>query len=142
MEKDILRLNQLLLSGNCCAQALIALGLELRGEENPQLLNASAALCLGTRSGMNCGALTGGAMMLAMFDAESAFGDMIPELTAWFQDTYGEAYGSCDCQSILEGNMANKGIRCPALVENTYRKVRELLEDYGVDLDDCMEHLP
>ncbi len=141
MEKDIRRLNQILLSGKCCSQALVALGLELRGESNPQLETAAAALCMGVRSGLTCGALTGAAMLLNLLDPEDAMGEMIPELAEWFADTYGEAYGSPDCRSILEGSMANK-IRCPMVVENTYRKARELLEDYGTDLDELWENLP
>ena len=42
---------------------------------------------------------------------------------------------------ILGDNMANKALRCPQVVENTYRKARELLEDYGVDLADLAEML-
>lgn len=57
MEPDIKKMNQLLLSGSCCSQALVSLGLTLKGEENPSLLKASAALCLGVRSGLTCGAL-------------------------------------------------------------------------------------
>ena len=30
---------------------------------------------------------------------------------------------------------------CPQVVENTYRKARELLEDHGVDLTDLAEML-
>jgi len=127
MEPDIKKLNQLLLSGSCCSQAFVSLGLTLKGEENPSLLKASAALCLGVRSGLTCGALTGAAM--------------IPELADWFQENYGEIYGGSDCHSILGDNMANKALRCPQVVENTYRKARELLEDYGVDLTDLAEML-
>ena len=58
-----------------------------------------------------------------------------------FQENYGEIYGGSDCRSILGDNMANKALRCPQVVENTYRKVRELLEDYGVDLADLAEML-
>ena len=121
MEPDIKKLNQLLLSGSCCSQALVSLGLTLKGEENPGLLKASAALCLGVRSGLTC--------------------EMIPELADWFQENYGEIYGGSDCHSILGDNMANKALRCPQVVENTYRKARELLEDYGVDLADLAEML-
>ena len=136
MEPDIKKLNQLLLSGSCCSQALVLLGLTLKGEENPSLLRASASLCLGVRSG-----LTGAAMMMALFEPEAAYSEMIPELSDWFQENYGEIYGGSDCRSILGDNMANKALRCPQVVENTYRKVRELLEDYGVDLADLAEML-
>lgn len=71
MEPDIKKLNQLLLSGSCCSQALVSLGLTLKGEENPSLLKASASLCLGVRSGLTCGALTGAAMMMALFEPGS-----------------------------------------------------------------------
>ena len=136
MEPDIKKLNQLLLSGSCCSQALVSLGLTLKGEENPSLLKASASLCLGVRSGLTCVALTGAAMMMALFEP-----DVIPELADWFQENYGEIYGGSDCRSILGDNMANKALRCPQVVENTYRKARELLEDYGVDLADLAEML-
>lgn len=138
MEKDILRLNQLLGSGSCCAQALVALGLELKGEENPQLVQTAAALCLGVRGGLTCGALTGGAMLLQLLDPEQAAGALIPELVEWFSDSYGEQYGSVNCHDILEGDLANK-IRCPALVERTYRKCRELLQEYGMDWDELSD---
>lgn len=141
MEKDILRLNQMLQSGKCCAQAMAAMGLELRGQENPQLEEAAAALCLGVRSGLTCGALTGAAMMMNLFDPKTAMSDMIPELSEWFQDTYGELYGGSDCNAILAGNPANKAVRCPALIENTYRRAREILEDYGFDLDELLDNL-
>lgn len=60
------------LIGSCCSQALVSLGLTLKGEENPSLLRASASLCLGVRSGLTCGALTGAAMMMALFEPEAA----------------------------------------------------------------------
>lgn len=115
--------------------------LPLRARRNPSLLKASASLCLGVRSGLTCGALTGAAMMMALFEPEAAYSEMIPELADWFQENYGEIYGGSDCRSILGDNMANKALRCPQVVENTYRKARELLEDYGVDLADLAEML-
>ena len=141
MEKDILRLNQLLQSGKCCAQALVTLGTELQGQRNPQMEAASAALCLGVRSGLTCGALTGAAMMLCLFDPMQAVSELIPQLVEWFKETYEEAYGGIDCNTILAGNPANKAFRCPALVENTYRKARELLEDAGFDFEELSENL-
>lgn len=141
MENDILRLNQLLQSGKCCAQALVTLGMELQGQKNPQMEAASAALCLGVRSGLTCGALTGAAMMMCLFDPAQAVSELIPELVEWFKETYEDAYGGIDCDTILAGNPANKAFRCPALVENTYRKARELLEDAGFDFEELSENL-
>ena len=141
MERDILRLNQLLQSGKCCSQVFVDLGAEFHGSKNPQLEAAAAALCLGVRSGLTCGALTGAAMMLCLFDTQLAVSEMIPELAEWFQETYTEAYGGIDCDSILEKNPANKLFRCNSLIENTYRKVREILEDAGFDLEMLEENL-
>lgn len=133
MEKDILRLHQMLQSGTCCSRALVAMALTALGTENPQLEEASASLCLGVRSGLTCGALTGGAMCLSLFDAELAASELIPLLSEWFRDTYEELYGGTDCRSILEDDPANKALRCPAVVENVWRKCRELLEDEGFE---------
>ena len=59
-------------------------------------------------------------MMMALFEPEAAYSEMIPELADWFQENYGEIYGGSDCRSILGDNMANKALRCPQVVENTY----------------------
>lgn len=134
MERDIIRLHQLLQEGKCCSQVMLTMGLEAMDAENPQLIQVSSALCMGVRSGLTCGALTGAAMMLCLFEPELALAELIPELTEWFEETYGESYGGTDCDSILEQNPRNKVFRCPSLVENTYRKARELLEEAGVDL--------
>ena len=96
-------LKRFLATGSCCAEALVRLGLQLRGEENEQFANASAALCKGLWSRMTCGALSGGAMLLAMFDKRKACEEMIPELTAWFDETYGMEYGSVSCEDISAG---------------------------------------
>ena len=73
-------LRRFLATGSCCAEALVRLGLQLCGEENEPFANASAALCNGLWSRMTCGALSGGAMLLAMFDKRKACEEMIPEL--------------------------------------------------------------
>lgn len=133
MEDDILRLHQKIQEGKCCSQVMVSMGLELTGQENPQLEQAAGALCQGIRSGLTCGVLTGAAMMLCLFDQEKAVSQMIPELTQWFRETYEEAYGGIDCDTIIAKNPLNKPERCPAIMENTYRKAREILEDEGFD---------
>lgn len=42
-------------------------------------------------------------MLLAMFDKRKACEEMIPELTAWFDETYGMEYGSVSCEDISAG---------------------------------------
>lgn len=124
-------LKRFLAGGSCCAEALVRLGLKLRGEENEGLANASAALCNGIWSRRTCGALTGGAMLLAMFDKRRACGEMIPELTAWFDETYGMEYGSLDCEDISDG-LHRKRTLCPELVEAVGEKCICLLRKYGL----------
>lgn len=133
MDQDVLRLHQLLQEGKCCSQVMVQLGLELREEENPQMVEAASALCLGVRGGLTCGALSGAAMMLCLFDRELALKELIPELTEWFKETYTEAYGGTDCDTLLNNDVRNKMLRCPELIENTFLKARELLEEAGID---------
>lgn len=141
MEKDIKRLHQKIHEGKCCTQVMVSMGLELKQESNPQLEQVAAALCQGIRSGLTCGVLTGAAMMLYLFDPEKAVSRMIPELSQWFQEVYGEAYGGIDCDTMIEKNPLNKPERCPAIMESTYRKAMELLEDEGFDLDEMTGNL-
>ena len=135
MEKDILRLHQRMAKGQCCTQILVSLGLDLLGEENDRMVQAVSGLCRGVQSGLLCGALTGAALMLSLFDEKMAAEEMIPELVEWFQGEYGEAYGGTDCDTILEGFPGNKTMRCPKLIESAYREAKEILEDFGFDIE-------
>ena len=138
MEKDIRRLHQRKGEGQCCSQILVGLGLDLLGAKNEGLERAASGLCGGLRSGLTCGCLTGGAMLLSLFDEKQAE-EMIPELVQWFRDRCGETYGGVDCRSILEGHPENQALRCPKLMEATYREARELLEEFGFDIDGMAE---
>ncbi|HTY09131.1 MAG TPA: C-GCAxxG-C-C family protein [Candidatus Edwardsbacteria bacterium] len=136
MTDDIARLRQLLREGKCCAAALVQLGLELRGEANEQLVAAASVLCNGVRGERLCGALTGAACLMAVHDPAQANARMVPELTAWFVATMGERHGGTDCRDILERGAVAKATRCPALIEETYRKARQIMTDHGVPLSD------
>ena len=142
MEKDILRLHALLRQGKCCSEALVSLGLELNGNENRELEECARALCLGLHSGYLCGALSGGAMFLSLFDPSLAEREMIPLLAARFEEKFGEEYGGIACRDILADNPANKAFRCPAVVETAYRMAKEILEDEGFDPEGLFENLP
>ena len=134
MDGDVKRLHQLRLEGKCCSAVLLQLALELRGEENPGLVQASTGLCLGVHSGLTCGALTGAACMLSLFDEKLAATEMIPQLAEWFTTTYGALYQGADCRSILGGRPENKALRCPSIIESTYLEAREILQEFGFDL--------
>ncbi len=133
--RDVLRLRQILAEGRCCSVALVQLGLERLGQRNDQLLQAVSALCLGVRGGKLCGALTGAACMLNLFDPANANSHLVPELTEWFEATMKADYGGADCQTILAGDPANKVARCPGIVIATWLEAKQLLKQSGHDLD-------
>mgnify|MGYP001070292605 CR=1 FL=1 len=135
LPRDLERLRTLLRGGTCCSVALVQMGLEHRGEENPLLLQAVSGLCGGVQGGLACGALTGAACMLNVLDPERANAVMVPELTEWFTDTMGRAFGGPNCDDIVHGDPLQKRTRCPGLVEETYLKAREILQAHGYDFD-------
>ena len=110
---------------------MVQLALEATGSENPQLLQAVSGLCGGVKGGLVCGALTGAACMLNVMAPGRANDQMVPELTAWFVEAMGEAYGGADCATILDSEPLNRATRCPALMEATFLRAQALLEEHG-----------
>lgn len=135
MEDDVKRLHQLLLEGKCCSSAIVQLGLEIKGEENNQLVQAMSGLCHGVHSMLVCGALTGAACMMNLLDPKNANTKMIPELVEWFMATYGEKYGGIDCANIVGNMPVNSKIRCPPLIETTYLEAKRILSSCGYHFD-------
>ena len=128
MMDDRILMAQYKARGMCCAQIIVQLGLDLRGEQNETMVQSVSALCGGVRKGLLCGALSGAALMLSLFDPKLAASEMIPELVDWFSDEF----GSENCLEILDGDMANRTIKCGGLIEKTYFYAKGLLEDYGL----------
>lgn len=135
------RIMELSAQGFGCSQILLQLGMDITGETDPMLLRAMGGLCGGIGStGDVCGTLTGGCCLIAYFagkgDAEETadenYAGMLRELCDWFDESYGQAYGSRKCDDILEGDPFNKPNRCPAMMENVYVKVIEILQSRGV----------
>ena len=63
------RVNELALEGRCCTQIMVRIALEDRGGDDPVMVDAVGALCLGLYSGDCCGALSGGALAMALLAA-------------------------------------------------------------------------
>ncbi|NLW25233.1 MAG: C_GCAxxG_C_C family protein [Clostridia bacterium] len=127
--------------GFYCSQILIKLGLENQGKENEDLVRAMAGLAGGLGfAGKNCGTLTGGACLLALYAGKGTPEEredprlnlMINELVQWFEEEFGSLYGGIDCQHILGEDEHNRLQRCPQIVYRTYEKVMELLEANGI----------
>jgi len=134
MPGDIQRLRELLREEKCCAVALVQMGLESVHEMDDRLLQAVSGLCGGVRGGLLCGALTGAACLLNVLDPQNANERLVPELTEWFVEKVTDEYGGADCADILDGDPANRAMRCPALIEETYLQALEILRKHGREL--------
>ena len=134
MPDDLNRLRQYLREGQCCAVALVRMGLDLTGSENPQLLQAVSGLCGGVQDGQLCGALTGAACLLNLVDPAGANASMVPELAQWFRAAMGEEFGGCACDDIVGGDARLKRERCPAIVEATWLEAKQILRNHGHDI--------
>lgn len=140
MSREADRILQLHMQGFHCAQILLLLGLEQQGKENADLIRAmdglsgAGGLCF---PGKNCGALTGGACLLALFAgrgseaeaAQRALPLMTEQLADWFEAKFGQEYGGIDCDAILQGDPWNRLTRCPKLVNETFFMVKQLLQE-------------
>jgi len=129
--------------GYSCAQILMSLALESRGESNPALVRSMAGLAYGCGSGKAaCGALTGGSCVLALYagkgsDEETASEKLLPmmqDLSDWFEQKVGSAHGGITCDAIT-GDAGPEASRqaCGTLVAETFEKVMEILTTNGFD---------
>ena len=143
MNEDFFRMNEIAQQEFYCSQILLMMGLEKQGKNNPDLIRAMAGLVGGLGfCGKTCGALTGGACLLALYAGkgteeeveDSRLNEMIRELVNWFEAEYETKYGDINCQKILEDNERNRMERCPQIVYQTYEKVKEILAANGYDL--------
>ncbi len=131
---DLRKIAELRSKGYCCAQVMVGMGLLAKGEENDEFLQAVSGLCGGMRNMLLCGALSGAACMMTMLDKENSR-EMIADLKEWFEGEYGTTL----CGELVEYDATNKAHVCPPLIENTYLHVKEILGEYGVDLDAMYE---
>ena len=134
MEDDVIRIKKLMAGGNCCTQAIVKAGLEDLNKDDPLMVQAVGCLCGGLSSGLTCGALTGAACLIGLFAEGDEAMEMVSELVSWFIEEYAGDYGGTDCSQIIGGNAANRKLRCPGIVEDTYCQTKSILKDYGYAL--------
>lgn len=141
MNNAMFRMLELATKGYYCSQILLTLGLENRGQSDPDLVRTMAGLAHGAGFGKGtCGALTGGACLLAYYAGKGSdeeqenenFMMMRSQLAEWFTESVGEQYGGIDCETIV-GDGEDMQIRCGQIVGGVYAKVMALLEEYGID---------
>jgi hypothetical protein len=115
---------ELRLRGLCCSQIIMELGLRKLNKENPDLIAAMAGLCNGFWVGKTCGIYSACLCLLFLADPAEADRFNAAAFSEWFED----AFGSTDCEALLEGSPANKIEKCPMMLEAAFLKVSELLE--------------
>lgn len=148
MSEEMFRMFQLAQQGFSCSQILLIMGLEAQGKENPQLIRSMSGLTGGLGfAGENCGALTGGTCLLGMYAGKGIQGEqehlqfalMVNELVNWFKGEVGTQYGGINCRDILGDDLQYQTVsmQCGNIVSSTYDKVKEILNNYGIELGEA-----
>ena len=120
------------LTGHCCSESIMKMALEDMGweeEEKRNLIKAMGAFCGGLHEGLACGTLCAAksVLFLAEEDYISTKEGSGAELMQWFK----ERFGHWNCAELLEGEMERKQTLCSINIEDTYIKLRDILEDIG-----------
>lgn len=135
------RMLQLSSQGFACAQIMVQLVLDAEDKHNPDLIRTVGALNNGMRdTGLTCGALTGGACVISYYagqgeideQADPLYDPLVQELYRWFSEEMGTRYGGITCPAMLGGGTRSKLDVCPAVVEETFNKALEILDERGL----------
>ena len=135
------RMLQLSSQGFACAQIMMQLVLEGEGKEDPDLIRSLGALNNGLRdSGSVCGALLGGACVISYYagqgqedeQADPDYDSMVQTLYEWFDAEMTSRYGGIACPALLRGDQSNKLTVCPPVVEETFNKALEILDEHDL----------
>ena len=133
------RMLQLSSQGFACAQIMMQLVLDEEEKEDPDLIRSLGALNNGLRDNAQlCGALLGGSCVISYFAgqgqadelADPDFDSMVKELYLWFTAEMTERYGGTTCPRMLGNDQSNKLKVCPAVVEETFNKALEILDEH------------
>jgi C_GCAxxG_C_C family probable redox protein len=137
------RVKELKQQGFYCSQIILIQGLELLGKSNPDLVRSMHGLAHGMGySGEVCGALTSSACLLGLYAGKGTPEEqedprvdfMVEDLVKWFKAEFIPRYGGIRCEEILKDDANSRITRCPALVIESFQKVKELLVENGFDL--------
>lgn len=120
MNQDIFELK---LRGYCCSQIIMELGLRKLGKENPDLIAAMAGLCNGIWQGKTCGIVSAATCLFYLIDPADAERFNVNAFSDWFED----AFGSMECDALMEHNPLNRAERCPAMLDASFLKISEIL---------------
>jgi C_GCAxxG_C_C family probable redox protein len=130
------KVREALQKGYHCSQTMMQLSLDLRRLSNPLLIRAMGGLGLGMFSTETCGALTGSVCVISSYfprnegeNEPSAYQAPVHELVAWFKDQF----GSLGCFELVKNDREQMRRFCPALMEQCFAKIEEILEDHDID---------
>lgn len=135
------RMLQLSSQGFACAQIMMQLVLDAEKKENPDLIRTVGALNNGMRdTGLTCGALTGGACVISFYAGQGEpdempdpeYDRMVQELYNWFVKEMGPRYGGTTCPAVLDNGNRSKLDVCPVVVEETFNKALEILDEHDL----------
>ena len=120
------RILELMAAGMNCAQAVAQIvGLDPRGEENPELIKAMGSMAYGMYCQFTCGALAGGMAGLAFYAVDSAdLANLCRQLGEWFSDRF----GGDRCSDLL-GEGVTSGPMCQMAIQEVIEKCFELIGD-------------
>jgi len=114
------------LQGYCCAQVIVKIGLEYKESENEELIKAMRGLCRGLHTQDACGALSGGACLLALFSDNEA-PRLVHELTQWFE----QSFGTLTCAELI-GEGGSDPQKCRDITGRTCEYCFGLLKQEGL----------
>ena len=137
MSDDAFQVMDFALQGFQCSQILLLAALESQRRENPDLVRAMSGLLGGMGCGKTCGALTGGCCLLGLYagkgsaeqNADDCLQGMLSQFVDWFEAEYTARYGGINCADIVQDDMRKKMARCPTIVTESLRKVKEILAE-------------
>jgi len=140
---EAFRMFELGTQGFGCSQILAQMALEEQGKNNPDVVRAMAGLLGGMSCGKVCGALTGASCVLGLYagkgtaeeQSDPRLGPMLHQLVDWFEAEYKSRYGSIDCAGIIRSDPKLRAERCPQIIADTFKKLKEILQDNGYTLD-------
>ena len=143
MVDTVMRILRLGARGYSCSQILLAMALEDRGAENPDLVRAMAGLAYGCGGGRaTCGALTGGCCLLALYAGKGADSEtaserlplMLQELAEAFAARQSAPDAGLTCEALVgEQGPAASLHDCGKRVADTYALTMDILIRNGFD---------
>jgi C_GCAxxG_C_C family probable redox protein len=122
--------------GHHCSQVMMLLSMKMRGIDDPFTIRAMGALGGGMFAQRTCGTLTGGICAISSYFARHS-GEAEPDgykaLAKEFVEWFEKENGSLECRDLVEYNRAKILEHCPGLMEKSFAKLIEILENHGID---------